>query len=165
MQFRIFYSDIFFLAKIPYFNYQINFQSSHLTKKETEDASKRPLSYYMGALNLLIFEIWLLYRLVNNENLTILKILKIQKSAYFPSWKFLKFSEFLKFAKLSESLSVLAWFFHSFWGNFRLFKFTLNYFILKGGTCLRRSKIKWFSSVGQHLERPSIVEWPIFRNI
>ena len=42
-----------FLAKIPYFNYQINFQSSHLTKKETEDASKRLSSYCMGALNFL----------------------------------------------------------------------------------------------------------------
>ena len=41
----------FFLAKIPYFYYQINFQSSHLTKKETEDASKRISSYCMGALN------------------------------------------------------------------------------------------------------------------
>ena len=41
----------FFLAKIPYFYYQINFQSSHLTKKETEDASKRLSSYCMGALN------------------------------------------------------------------------------------------------------------------
>ena len=51
MQFWILYSDIFFLAKIPYFNYQINFQSSHLTKKETEDASKRLSSYCMGALN------------------------------------------------------------------------------------------------------------------
>ena len=51
MQFWIFYSDIFFLANIPYFNFQINFQSSHLTKKETEDASKRLSSYCMGALN------------------------------------------------------------------------------------------------------------------
>ena len=41
----------FFFANIPYFNYQINFQSSHLTKKETEDASKRLSSYCMGALN------------------------------------------------------------------------------------------------------------------
>ena len=32
VQFWILYSDIFFLAKIPYFNYQIN---SHLTKKDT----------------------------------------------------------------------------------------------------------------------------------
>ena len=40
-----------FFAKIPYFNYQLNFQSSHLTKKETEDASKRLSSYCMGALN------------------------------------------------------------------------------------------------------------------
>ena len=51
VQFWILYSEIFFLAKIPYFNYQINFQSSHLTKKETEDASKRLSSYCMGALN------------------------------------------------------------------------------------------------------------------
>ena len=51
VQFWILYSDIFFLSKIPYFNYQINFQSSHLTKKETEDASKRRSSYCMGALN------------------------------------------------------------------------------------------------------------------
>ena len=51
MQFRILYSDIFFLANIPYFNFQINFLSSHLTKKETEDASKRLSSYCMGALN------------------------------------------------------------------------------------------------------------------
>ena len=48
MQFWILYSDV--LAKIPYFNYQINFQS-HLTKKETEDASKRLSSYCMGAVN------------------------------------------------------------------------------------------------------------------
>ena len=41
---------LFFLAKIPYFNYQINFQS-HLTKKETDNASKRLSSYCMGALN------------------------------------------------------------------------------------------------------------------
>ena len=47
----ILYSDIFLFANIPYFNFQINFQSSHLTKKETEDASKRLLSYCMGALN------------------------------------------------------------------------------------------------------------------
>ena len=47
VQFWILYSDIFFLAKIPYFNYQINFQSSHLTKKVTEDASKRLSSYCM----------------------------------------------------------------------------------------------------------------------
>ena len=40
-----------FFANIPYFNFQINFQSSHLTKKETEDASKRPSSYCMRALN------------------------------------------------------------------------------------------------------------------
>ena len=54
MQFWILYSGIFFfLAKIPYFNYQLNFQSSHLTKKETEDASKRLSSYCMGALNYL----------------------------------------------------------------------------------------------------------------
>ena len=39
MQFWILYSDIFFLANTPYFNFQINFQSSHLTKKETEDIS------------------------------------------------------------------------------------------------------------------------------
>ena len=39
------------MAKIPYLNYQLNFQSSHLTKKETEDASKRLSSYCMGALN------------------------------------------------------------------------------------------------------------------
>ena len=51
VQFWILYSDIFFLVKIPYLNYQINFQSSHLTKKETEDASKRLSSYCMGALN------------------------------------------------------------------------------------------------------------------
>ena len=51
VQFWILYSDIFFLAQIPYFNYQINSQSSHLTKKETEDASKRLSSYCMGALN------------------------------------------------------------------------------------------------------------------
>ena len=51
LQFWILYSDILFLAKIPYFNYQINFQSSHLTKKEAEDASKRLSSYCMGALN------------------------------------------------------------------------------------------------------------------
>ena len=42
---------IFFFAKIPYFNYQLNFQSSHLTKKETEDAFKRLSSYCIGALN------------------------------------------------------------------------------------------------------------------
>ena len=53
MQFWILYSGIFFLAKIPYFNYQINFQSFHLTTKETEDASKRLSSYCMGALNFL----------------------------------------------------------------------------------------------------------------
>ena len=40
-----------FFVKIPYFNYQLNFQSSHLTKEETEDASKRLSSYCMGALN------------------------------------------------------------------------------------------------------------------
>ena len=51
VQFWILYSDIFFLEKIPYYNYQINFQSSHLTKKETEDASKRLSSYCMGGLN------------------------------------------------------------------------------------------------------------------
>ena len=51
VQFWILYSHIFFLAKIPYFNYQIYFQSSLLTKKETEDASKRLSSYCMGALN------------------------------------------------------------------------------------------------------------------
>ena len=44
----------FFFANIPYVNFQINFQSSHLTKKETEDASKRLSSYCMGALNLYI---------------------------------------------------------------------------------------------------------------
>ena len=32
-------AKFFFLANIPYSNCQINFQSSHLTKKETEDAS------------------------------------------------------------------------------------------------------------------------------
>ena len=41
----------FFLANIPYFNFLINFQSSHLTKKETEDASKRLSSYCMEVLN------------------------------------------------------------------------------------------------------------------
>ena len=41
----------FFLPNILYFNFQRNFQSSHLTKKETEDASKRLSSYCMGALN------------------------------------------------------------------------------------------------------------------
>ena len=38
-----------FLANTPYFNFQINFQSSQLTKKETEDVSKRLSSYCMGA--------------------------------------------------------------------------------------------------------------------
>ena len=42
------------MCKIPYFNYQLNFQSSHLTKNETEDASKRISSYCMGALNCLL---------------------------------------------------------------------------------------------------------------
>ena len=51
VQFWILYSDIFFLAEIPYFSYQINFQSFHLTKKETEDVFKRLSSYCMGALN------------------------------------------------------------------------------------------------------------------
>ena len=46
----------FFLTNIPYFNFRVNFQSSHLTKKEIEDASKRLSSYYMGALNPVIFE-------------------------------------------------------------------------------------------------------------
>ena len=41
----------FFFAKISYFYYKIYFQSSHLTKKETEDALKRLSSYCMGALN------------------------------------------------------------------------------------------------------------------
>ena len=41
----------FFLAKIPYLNYQLNVQSSNLTKKETEDTSKRLSSYCTGALN------------------------------------------------------------------------------------------------------------------
>ena len=41
----------FFLANIPYFNFQINFQSSYLTKKETEDASKRLSCYCTEALN------------------------------------------------------------------------------------------------------------------
>ena len=41
----------FFFAIIPYFNFQINFQPSHLTKKETEDASKCLSSYCMEALN------------------------------------------------------------------------------------------------------------------
>ena len=50
VKFWILYSD-FFLANIPYFNFQINFQSYHLTKKETEDASKRLSSYCIGALN------------------------------------------------------------------------------------------------------------------
>ena len=45
----------FFLANIPYFNFQINFQSSHLTKKETEDASKRLSSYCMEAVNCFIY--------------------------------------------------------------------------------------------------------------
>ena len=51
VQFRILYSDIFFLANIPYFNFHINFQSSYLTKKETEDASKRLFYYWTEALN------------------------------------------------------------------------------------------------------------------
>ena len=51
VQFWILYSEIFFLANIPYFNFQINFQSSHLTKKKIEDASKRLSSYCVGALN------------------------------------------------------------------------------------------------------------------
>ena len=34
MQSWILYSGIFSLAKIPYFNYQLNFQSSHLTKRD-----------------------------------------------------------------------------------------------------------------------------------
>ena len=50
----ILYSDIFLLANIPYFNFEINFQSSYLTKKETEDASKRLSSYCMGALLVLL---------------------------------------------------------------------------------------------------------------
>ena len=41
----------YFFANISYFNFQINFQSCHLTKKETEDASKRLSSYCMGVLN------------------------------------------------------------------------------------------------------------------
>ena len=45
----------FFLANNPYFNFQINFQSSHVTKKATKDASKRLSSYCMGALNLINF--------------------------------------------------------------------------------------------------------------
>ena len=51
VQFWILYSDIIFFPNIPYFNFQINFQSSLLTKKETEDASKRLSSYCMAALN------------------------------------------------------------------------------------------------------------------
>ena len=51
VHFWILYSDIFFLANIPYFNFQINFQSSYLTKKETEDASKRLFCYCTEALN------------------------------------------------------------------------------------------------------------------
>ena len=51
MQFWILYGDIFFLAKIPYLNFQINFQSSYLTKKETEDVSKRLSCYCTEALN------------------------------------------------------------------------------------------------------------------
>ena len=66
MQFWILYSDIFFLAKIPHFNYQINFQSSHLTKKETEDASKRLSSYCMGALNYRLF-----FKGAREENFTV----------------------------------------------------------------------------------------------
>ena len=51
VQFWILYSDIFFLANIPYFNFHINFQSSYLTKKETEDASKHLSCYCTEALN------------------------------------------------------------------------------------------------------------------
>ena len=53
-------AKFFFLANIPYSNCQINFQSSHLTKKETEDVSKRLSTYCMGALNS--------YRSINTAN-------------------------------------------------------------------------------------------------
>ena len=45
-----------FSANIPYLNFQINFQSSPLTKKQTEDVCKRLSSYFMGALNSKIFQ-------------------------------------------------------------------------------------------------------------
>ena len=44
-------AKFFFFANIPYSNCQIKFQSSHLTKKETEDASNRLSTFCMGALN------------------------------------------------------------------------------------------------------------------
>ena len=68
LQSWILYSDIFFFANIPYFNFQINFQSSHLTKKETEDASKRLSSYCMGAFNWGIRVMIKLSKLFNLEN-------------------------------------------------------------------------------------------------
>ena len=47
------YIYVFFSANIPYFNFHINFQSSHLTKKsDRRDASKRLSNYCMRALNL-----------------------------------------------------------------------------------------------------------------
>ena len=53
VKFWILYIDIFFFVNILYFNFQINFQPSHLTKKETENASKRLSSYCMEAHNFL----------------------------------------------------------------------------------------------------------------
>ena len=40
----------FFLAKIPYFYYEINFQSSHLTKKDRR-CLQAPMELLHGALN------------------------------------------------------------------------------------------------------------------